>query len=507
MSSKALNRISSVTIVLSFTFGTARTATAQDAVDRPTGGPMDVIVLDLDQAIKYALEQSWRIERGRMGLARAQFNLTAQRAALKSNASMSFTIPDFDHSLTEYLDKDGTSYVIERHSAKYLSRVSIRQPLITDGVISLNGELNRLQYDLFSHSPTDRYYSSVKLRFDQPILQPNRIRNNIRRAELALEEANLGFRDEEIRIRTDVSRNFFELFEMTYQDKLATEEVERLDSVHRIGQQLFERGELSEVNLLQMEVELASRLDRASVSAGRLDREKDDFKQQIGLQLDDEIVLEPVLEQVSVQIDEAALLEQAMQQRSDLRRTIIRRENHEMEIRERRSRGRLTGNISLTLGLDTQGQELDNLADAWTDPNQAEGATITFALPIWDWGRNDAMVASKQVDIDQNYRTEEENIKTITREITSAVARVREADSRLNLLGPSIEAAERSYQLSLQQFEGGELNVLDILLTQNRLVDAHNSYLEAYLDYRRAIIDMTAVTTGSGYSRGGRSFF
>ena len=76
----------------------------------------------------------------------------------------------------------------------------------------------------------------------------------------------------------------------------------------------------------------------------------------------------------------------------------------------------------------------------------------------------------------------------------------------MNLLKPSVEAADRSYQLSLQQFESGELNVLDILLTQNRLVDSHDSYLEAYLDYRRAIIDMRAVATGAGYGRG-RSFF
>jgi outer membrane protein TolC len=178
-----------------------------------------------------------------------------------------------------------------------------------------------------------------------------------------------------------------------------------------------------------------------------------------------------------------------------------------MDIADRRADGRLTGNISISLGLDAQGQEIYNMADSWLDPDQARGAAITFALPLWDWGRNDARVASKQVDIDQNYRTEEENIKTITREVASSVARVREADARLAQLRPGIEAAERSYELTLQQFQTGEINAQDIMLTQNRLVEAHNSYLEAYLDYRRAIIDMTAVTTGSGYGRGGRGFF
>ncbi|MCK4771445.1 MAG: TolC family protein [Candidatus Latescibacteria bacterium] len=506
MSFKALYRIVSVSLVLVFTLGSPHRIVAQDSEDYPTGRPMDVIVLDLYQAVRYALDQSWRIERGRMGLSRAEFNLAATRAALKSNASMSFTVPDFDQSLTDWTDSSGITHIIKKRSAKYSSRISIQQPLGTDGVVSLNGVMNRSQVDLFSYSPTNKYYGSVFLKFDQPILQPNGIKNDIRRAELSLEEARLGFQDEEIRIETEVSRSFFELLELTYKDKLAAEEVERIEQAYSIGQPLFESGSLSEVNLLQLEVELASRRDRASAAAGRLDREKDDFKQEIGLPLEDEIRLEPVLEYISVEIDEAALLEKAMQQRSDIRRTIIRRENHEMDIRERRSQGRLTGNVSITLGLDAQGKEIPNLADSWMDPDQARGAAITFSLPLWDWGRNDARVASKQVDLDQNYLQEEENIKTITREVSSATARVREAESRLNLLKPSVEAADRSYQLSLQQFESGELNVLDILLTQNRLVDSHNSYLEAYLDYRRAIIDMRAVATGAGYGRG-RSFF
>ncbi len=498
--------ITSISIALILIFTVPQPTGAQESGVYESARPAGVTILNLEQTLNLALDQSWRIERGRMGLARAEFNLAAVRAALKSNASISLTLPDYDQSLRDWTSSSGITQVIKNKSAKYFGRITIRQPLITNGVLSLNGTLNRNQTDLFSFSSTDKYYGSANLRFDQPILKPNGIKNDIRRAELSLEEANLGFRDEEVRIRRDISRTFFKVLELTYQDKLAREEVERLEQVYSIGQQLYESGSISEVNLLQLEVELSSRRDRASATYGRLDRELDDFKQDLGLPLDDEIALMPVLELVEVEIDEEAMMEQAMRQRSDLRRTIIRRENHEMDIDERRSGGRLTGNISISLGLDAQGREIHNMADAWLDPDQARGVAITFSLPLWDWGRNDARVASKQVDIDQNYRQEEENIKTITREVSSAVARVREADARLIQLRPGIDAAERSYELTLQQFQTGGINAQDIMLTQNRLVEAQNNYLEAYLDYRRAIIDMTAVTTGSGYGRGGRGY-
>ena len=68
-----------------------------------------------------------------------------------------------------------------------------------------------------------------------------------------------------------------------------------------------------------------------------------------------------------------------------------------------------------------------------------------------------------------------------------------------------MEAAERSYQLTLEQFREGKVGVQDFLLTQSRVTDANSSYLNAYLDYERALIDLASVTTTSGY--GGRSLF
>ena len=262
------------------------------------------------------------------------------------------------------------------------------------------------------------------------------------------------------------------------------------------------RCSIHEVNLVQLEVNLATSRNEASANAGRLSREIDDFKQEIGLPVETEIEINSSMEYVPEEIDQEAMVEQALRDRSDLRSTLRRREQHEMDLEERKADGRLTGDISLTLGLEGRGQEMAELYDAILDPDQARGATIEFEVPLWDWGRNRARVNSKQTEIDQNYRTEEEQIRTIRREVENAVARVREADSRLQLLQPTVQTSMRSFTLALEQFGAGELNVQDILLTQEQVSDAHDSYLGAFLDYQEALIDLRAVTTGSGY--GGR---
>ncbi len=510
MTSKSLiSRVLAASLVLAALLLVPERAAAQQAGGLWIDYDPDVTVLDLETAIQIAVERSWRMERGRLNLQRDTYNLESSRAALKSNASLDFTIPDFDQSIKEIIDpSSGNPKVLSTKGARYSGSISIRQPLPTDGVVSLNGVMNRSSDELFSYSPGQKsYFGRVFIRLEQPILQPNGIKFDIRRAELRLEQTELSFQDEEIRLVSQISRSYFDLLELTQQDLLIRDEVARLEEMYAIGLRLFESGDISEISLLQLEVDLTSARNDASAIAGRLLREKDDFKQEIGLSLDEEIAVQPSLAYEPFQIDEAGIVAEALERRTDLRRTLIRREEHEMDLRERRSRGALTGEISLTLGLEGRGNDMDRFYDAIWDPDQARGATIKFSIPLWDWGRNEYSVLSKQTDLDQNFRTEEEQQITIRREVQSVVARVEEAEERLGLLQRTVEAADRSFQLALQLFGTAELPVQDILLTQNQLEDARESYLRAYLDYREAQIDLEAVKTASGFGRGGRGFF
>ncbi len=477
-----------------------RPATFDSGDVRPT-------VLDLESAITLALERSWRIEGVQLDLERDQFNLVSSRARLRSNASFDLVIPDFDQSIKEIIDPStGDPKVLSTRAARYSGALSIRQPLPTNGEVSLNGVLYRTQDELFTYTPGKKtYYGRLFLRYEQPILQPNRIRNNIRRAELQLEGTQLSYNDEQIRIVTQVSQDFFELYEKTYLDSLARAECQRLEELYATGQERFAAGRMPEADLLQLEVDLAACRDRASSAAGELAREEAAFKQFIGLSLEEPIAVEMNLEFAPVQIDIQDYIDRAIEQRSDLRRNQMWMESNQMELEERRSEGRLTGEISLTMGLEGRDETMSRFYDAILDPDQARGAAIEFHLPIWDWGHNKARVEAQLTSIRKLERENEEDLKTIRREVTATAERVLEAQNRLGLLDRSLEAADRSYQLNYAGFQQGEISVQDLLLTQDRLTDARANFLNAYLDWRRALIDLDAVTKGSGFSRGGGS--
>jgi outer membrane protein TolC len=476
----------------------ARLASAQPAAPLPAGESElnTSIELDMDLALRFALDQSWRIERMKLDLRRDQFNLQASRAGLKSNASMNFTLPNYDQSIKEIIDPDtGNLRLLSTQGARYNMGVSIRQPLPTNGIISLNGELRRTQDRLFSHTPGLKTYNSkVFFRFEQPILQPNTIQLAIRRAELQLEETEMRFLNGQMDIINDVSSRFFRLYERTYQEILAGEEVERLQLAYDIGRRRFQAGGMTEIDLLQLDVDLTDRQNDHSAAAGRLAREKSGFKQLIGLSLDDEI--EVLVDQTyrPVEIDVDAAIDRALQYRTDVRQNEIWKEYNEMDLRQRRSAGSVRGTVSLTLGLEGRGEAMDELYDAFVDPDQNRGAAINFSVPLWDWGRTEARVNSKLAELEKVNRGLEETRVNLEREVRDVVDRVEEAQSRLALLVSSVNAAERSFRLSLVQFEAGTLNTQDLTLTQNRLASARRSYLNAYLDYRRALIDLERRT-------------
>ncbi len=469
----------------------------QPATARPAGTPPgDLIVLDLDLALRYALDQSWRMERLKLDLQRDRFNLEASRAGLRSNASLSFTLPNYDQSIKEIIDPDtGDPIVLSTRGARYSGSLSIRQPLPSNGVISLNGVLNRTTDRLFSYTPGKKaYYGRIFLRFDQPILQPNRIQLAIRRAELQLESSEISFLEEQIDIINDTSNNYFELYEQTYQDILAREEMNRLEQLYTSGRRLFQRGAIPELDLLALEIDLTSRRDRASSAAGRLTREKSSFQQQIGIPQENEIEVEPVLTYTPVRIDVDLATARALEHRPDMRRNEISMEYQVMDLEERKSWGSVNGTVSLTLGLEGREETMAGFYDAIADPDQARGAAVNFTVPLWDWGRNRAQINARLAEMEKVQRSREQSEISIRRAVRNMVDSVVEAQDRLALLVRSVDASERAYRQSVQQFETGALNVQDLLLTQGRLAEAKRSYLNAYLSYRRSLISLTRNT-------------
>ncbi len=155
----------------------------------------------------------------------------------------------------------------------------------------------------------------------------------------------------------------------------------------------------------------------------------------------------------------------------------------------------LTGFSDPALPVVTGTQDLFD--SSWDDLRRRpgnRGVTLTFSLPIWDWGVNKAQVSSARANLRRAELRLEDEKKTIINSITDAVRRVRTAESRLTVLKKSQEVAQRTYEISLERFNNGEITSQDLALDNENLSSAKLAFLGAYISYQLAVGDLKRKT-------------
>ena len=136
-----------------------------------------VMELTFDQSLEIAMRQAYAFQSQETGFQSDYLRLMSAEASLKSNASMSFLLPSFDQSITEQYSFSTDSYqFVDSQRLRFQATMRVNQPLITGGNFSLNANL----YHLNQYGKSQKYVGRIYLAFEQPILQPNEQKNNIR---------------------------------------------------------------------------------------------------------------------------------------------------------------------------------------------------------------------------------------------------------------------------------------------------------------------------------------
>jgi outer membrane protein len=119
---------------------------------------------------------------------------------------------------------------------------------------------------------------------------------------------------------------------------------------------------------------------------------------------------------------------------------------------------------------------------------------FTLSVPIWDWGVNSAEVAGAKASLRNAELRLGEETKTVERSIRDVVRSVREAENRLKVMQKGQGVAQRSYDISLERFNNGDITSTDLALDRNRLTSAKMAYLNAYIIYQLSVADLKRKT-------------
>lgn len=462
----------------------------------------DVYRLDLNSSIGIAKKQSNRMQILQLQLRISEYQLKAATSNFKTHVNMDMVLPRYTEDIVQWEDSLGLSFYPVRKN-QMNAYLTINQPLPTDGYLYLTSGLQNM-VDYNYKDRLTQISSSIGLR--QPIeafYGYNNIKLSYKQAELNYESSQKQLERAELDLVYEVSSLYYNLLSYEQRLEIAKMSYDRQNEAYTIANNKYNAGLIREVEALQMEVDLSEALNTLDIARVNLSSQKRLFKELLGLNLNDSVIIESNMVYEPVLIDVEKAVQLALENRNELKEHEIRIELSEMEIKRRKAAGRIQGDILVNYNLIGTNKSvlavpLDNsFQDSWYNLQNRPGnfnAALTISIPIIDWGVNKARVNAARASLEQNRLQLKGEKISIEREIRTLIERLQSSLHRLQLLEKNMIVAEKSFEISRQRYSNGEIDSQSIALERERLNNAYISRLESYITYKLLLSDLMRKT-------------
>jgi outer membrane protein TolC len=465
--------------------------------------------LTLEEAVALALEESFESLALAMELSAAEHDVVAARGRFRTRADLTLVAPELEEQVQGVsVPGELPRYDTYGHS-EFSARLQVTQPLPTDGEVSLRGHAYQRDdtvYDPLSDSDAEQrtFFNSYEVALSQPLLEPNRLKLALERAEISHGLARRAFRRGRLDLAYEVTAAFFSLYRSQQELRISRDMLARQEENSALAQRKLTAGLIPEVEALQMEVDLAESRNALLAAEAALATAADRFRLLVGVPMIQPVHAESDMAPTFFPVDRDFALTHALEHRTELSDQHDRIRRAEIIVEETDARSDLKGELSAfynMTGVSDSGLEDPGLRDlvdsSWEDLRRRpgnRGVRFSLSIPIWDSGVNGAEVASARVAL-RRRELERENLRRgIVQQVQASLAQIEGATRRLEVLQQSLEVAERSFDISQQRFEAGDITSQDLASDRDRLIQTRRSLLDALITYRLAVADLRRQT-------------
>ena len=454
-----------------------------------------VLHLTLDKAVEIAMRNSYDIKQLELGIQRRKAWLRAQQAGLKSRVYMQLWAPRIN-AVSEYkwnslLHRDE---IVRTNTRLWQAELSVRQPVIifgypTNGYLSLNYKTYR--YWQKDGGAEVNYYNRYFVAFEQPLFQPNTLKNNIEHAEADLQEAELRYLEDRVRMIDNIADSYYRLFQMSYLDRIYGRRLQLLRVVQRAAEELASSDTTRRVDLIQVRVEIANTRDRIAQNRSDLRMAIADLKQRLRARLPDSVVVDPAVDLRPVQVTLDDAVDKGFKLNPRLRILALRRRQREIELENTKGWNAFRVNLEMTYGLE---REDDRFGMLFHDLDKSYSVSANAYLPLWDWGQRKARIEARAISVKQADLMIEAKRHEIRSDVANAVTNLKEYQQRALNMQKNLEMARQIAAMNLERYRQRQISLQDMLQNVNQVETTEQNFLDAYLGYRRSLLKLMVVT-------------
>lgn len=468
----------------------------------------EIKTITYEDAINIALSESYTIRSYRESLRSMQFSYQYYKAMFKPRLDMDIFTPSWNESVSPVYQTDALPVYNSNGSIQFGSNLKFTYILPTGGNLVLYSLLFRenlrttLASENYTTLRTQQAFSQFGISFEQPIFTKNTLRENLKEAEYQFKLSTSSFTRQQMNIIYNVTLGFYGLYKATREMEISRDKLKNSEDAYRIAKLKVETGRIPEGDMLIAEVALAQNKALLSGNLGIMEREKDDFKQLIGLDMMQQIEITTDIKYDIFPVDLKKALDEALKKRLEINESEYEIKLQEIQLdrakRERELKGKISGYYDInglsTLGSGSTDQLFRSSIDNFAQRPPNRGVTLTISLPISDWGRGRAKVQKAKAELNNVMLSRENKTNTIIKEVRDIVRTIEESRNRLDIHKKNQEVAQKSYNVSLLRFENGDITSQQLATEQERLSENQLAYLAAYITYQLAIVNLKRKT-------------
>ncbi len=447
--------------------------------------------LTLEKALEIAFKNSPAIQSAAYSLDISQHNLEAQKASLKSQFNL--TLTPYQYSNVKVFNELASKYNVQELT-KSEARLTVTQPILwTDGEIRLT---NRFGWQEAASSFTgsvkeSQFNNSLFLTLSQPLFTYNRAKMQITELELSLESAQLNYAMQKLQIERQVTQQFLNLFYTWRGLEIADGQLKNSEESYQIIKSKVDAGISAPEELFQADLTLANSQSSLQNQKTQYENAQDSFKILLGLPLENELILVADIRKSIVEVDLAKATEHGLTHRMELRQNDIAIQNALHNLIEASAFNEFRGELSATLGLTGNDPGFGQI---YNSPNIDQVVQVSLDIPLWDWGQKKHMLAASQAQVDSQRLSASEEIKSIKLEIREAFRSLQNQKTQIEISEKNVVNAQRTYEINLERYKGGELSAYDMQLFQIQLTQEQLDEVQALINYKLALLDLKIRT-------------
>ena len=468
----------------------------------------DTLLITFNDAVRIALKESFTIRSFNSNQQAMQYYFSFYKATFKPRLDLNLYAPSWAEYVTAIQQADTLPVYNSVGSMLIGGNLRFTYTLPTGGNLALSSfsyreylstAFSRMNYKKLYK---DQVYNRFAISLDQPVFTKNRLKEDLQEAELQYKKSSSTYTRAQMDIIYNVSRGFYNLYKASMEKDISNEKMRNSEESYRIAKLKYEAGNIPEGDVLIAEISAAQDKTKYSESVSKLEREKDNFKQLIGLEIDKSISIATDLKYDIYKIDLNTAIKQGLLNRLELLEAQYDIDLQKIQADRAKREGRIKGTLSAyydftgysTLNKGTLKELFNSSIDNISVRPPNRSIMFTIAIPVADWGRSKSLYRRENYSLEEKKLTLENTKNTIIKEIRDIVRTVDECRSRLSIYEKNKEVSIRSYKISQLRFSNGELTSQQLAVEQERLSQIQLEYLNAYIIYQMALADLKRKT-------------